>query len=200
ADYLGAMRAPIRKQIRKERLAPLNAGLTIEIKHGNELSDADWKTVYALYRNTTLEKGGEAYLQPSFFVTLAKTMGENLLVFLAKNSAQEICAMSLCLSADNTLYGRYWGCANTYDKLHFELCYYAPIEWALQHGIDFFQAGAQGYHKIKRGFLATPCHSSHLIFHPGLQQAVADFLKREQIQMRREIAELNKHSPFKADT
>lgn len=194
-DYLGAMRASARKQVKKERAQAAASGLALTMRPASSLSASDWQAMYVFYRHTVYEKGAQAYLSPAFFEQLARTMGEEVWVAMAHRDDTPV-AGALFLTAGTQLFGRYWGCLEQYDALHFELCYYMPIDWALARGITRFEAGAQGEHKLKRGFLPSLCHSAHWLRHPGLRQGVERFLEAERAHVQAHVAALAAHTPF----
>ena len=195
SDYLNALRAPARKQVRRERQAAAAHGLNIVMRRGTELGQIEWDALYYFYRHTIAEKGAVAYLTRAFFAHLQRVLPHRVLAAMAYDQREPV-AGALYLTKGNNLYGRYWGSAASFDALHFELCYYLPIEWGLQHGITRFEAGAQGDHKMKRGLLPTLCHSAHAIGHPGLAAAVQDFLPREAAAIDAEILHLQQHTPY----
>lgn len=193
-DYLGAMRASARKQVRKERRVVSEAGFEIEHRLGPELDAATLRLIDAMYRDTCRRKGSHAYLSRGFFERLIDNPAA--LVVLAKRDG-EIAAMSLSFEKGDCLFGRYWGCREDSEFLHFELCYYQLIERTIRRGGSRFEAGAQGRHKLKRGLMPSPVHSAHWVRHPVLGTAVAEFLPREAFAMQQEIALQAAHGPFK---
>ncbi len=197
-DYLASMRSRSRKQVRRERRSAAESGLDLSFRPGTELSDEDWAAVWAFYQDTAAKKWGQAYLTRAFFTLLRERLSHRVMVAMAHAGGLPRAA-ALFLTRGDHLYGRYWGCEEEVQHLHFELCYYRPIEWALEHGIQRFEAGAQGEHKLKRGLLPARCHSSHWLRHPGLGQMVAQFLPAEAREIRQAMAELETHSPFRAE-
>lgn len=193
-DYLGAMRASARKQVRKERRVVAEAGFDIEHRLGPELDPSTCRTIDAMYRDTCYRKGSHPYLSPGFFERLIDNPAA--LVVLARREDQ-IAAMSLSFEKGECIFGRYWGCREDSEFLHFELCYYQLIERAIRRGAVRFEAGAQGRHKLKRGLMPSPVHSAHWIRHPVLQTAVAEFLPREAFAIQQSMAEQSAHGPFK---
>lgn len=193
--FLGDMRAPLRKQIRKERRAAASSGLTLTMRRGTELSEQDWGALYTFYRSTIWEKGARAYLTQDFFTRVQKTLGHRVLAAMAHQNGQPV-AGALFFTRGKALFGRYWGSLCDVPVLHFELCYYQAIEWALANGIERFEAGAQGEHKLRRGLLPTLCYSSHYLVHPGLAAAVARFTQSEEIAVTQQVAALAPHGPF----
>ena len=195
-EFLGSLRSPSRKQIRKERKTANSEAITIITKRGNELTDDEWEQLYPLYRSTTDAKGAIPYLEPAFFREIKKHYADNLVVVLANDEAQTV-AGSISFQKGKHLYGRYWGCLERYDNLHFEMCYYRLIELAIQEGYTRFEAGAQGTHKLKRGLLPSPTYSAHWIRHKGLSDAIAGFLDEEARGVEAEMAYFAKRTPFK---
>jgi len=157
-EFIGTFSAKKRKNIRRERRRVSEAGIRVEAITGATLTPELWRFFYRCYRNTTTTHGAIPYLNQAFFTALGSVMSDACLLFVAFRDAQPIAA-SLCLKGENSLYGRYWGAVTHQDSLHFELCYYAPIEYCLQQGLARFEAGAQGEHKLSRGFLPTETHS-----------------------------------------
>lgn len=195
ADFLGAMRAPSRKQVRRERARAQSHGLTLQFRAVQALSADDLAALYGFYRATVWEKGAHAYLTPAFFANLGRLPAGACYVATAHRESEPV-AGALFFCGGNALYGRYWGAAASLDALHFELCYYLPIEWGLAHGIERFEAGAQGEHKLKRGLLPAPCYSAHSLRHAGLARAVADFCREEAAAVQAWMAAQANHGPF----
>ncbi|QQR90007.1 MAG: GNAT family N-acetyltransferase [Myxococcales bacterium] len=194
-DYLLAMRSSARKQIRKERRVAQSHGFDLRIIRPEELTAEHINALYRFYQNTVDDKFAHAYLTRDFFEELQRNP-ENFLATFAFDQGKPVAA-ALFFHKANTLYGRYWGADIEADSLHFELCYYLPIEWCLEQGIDYFEAGAQGTHKIKRGFLPASCYSAHLFQDTRLASAVARFIRLERKSVEQEMSLLSQHSPFK---
>ncbi|UYH51329.1 GNAT family N-acetyltransferase [Candidatus Kirkpatrickella diaphorinae] len=180
--FLGSLTSRKRKMIRKERDLATSYGLTFSTRRGDSLRPDEWRRINALYRATTDRRCGNAYLAPGFFASLAASQGENIILMTASRDGEIIAAALNILSGD-TLYGRYWCCAEDWPALHFELCYYQAIEWAIAHQLKRVEAGAQGTHKISRGYRPTYTWSAHYIAHEGLRKAVQDFLMEEAVEM-----------------
>ena len=195
-EWLGLFRSKDRKKIRRERQKAACEVDSISVLTGTELTDIHINTLWSYYRDTCARKWGEAYLKRGFFDSLRTTLAPMTRVFVAQKESQ-IVATSLCFERGNHLYGRYWGCNDLYDSLHFELCYHQPIEYCLKQGLNRFEAGAQGMHKVKRGLMPTEIHSLHWLAHPGLSQAVADSLLHEKVRVDAEIAILSERGPFR---
>ena len=195
-DYLSFFTARKRKMVRKERQRALNAGLDICWYRGDEADEGAWNSMYGFYCQTFEEKGGFATLTREFFREIAQTMGQQIHFVLALKG-EEAVAGALFFHSDDTLYGRYWGCCEQFHSLHFELCYYQGLEFAIKQGLRFFEPGAQGEHKISRGFLPVATWSAHWLREPDLKQPVIDFIEREQRGMQQYMQELLTLSPFK---
>ena len=193
---MSALSSRHRKKIKRERQRIAEQGITLSITLGNEISIEQWQHFYHFYQTTCYEKGGTAYLNAAFFELLAACMPENLMFITAYKNGH-IIACALFLLNANTLYGRYWGSDQTFHSLHFETCYYKPIEYCIEHNIANFEAGAQGEHKLSRGFLPTPIYSAHWIADETFRDAIAHFLRQEKQFTAYYQDELNKHSPFK---
>ena len=199
-DYLASLTQPKRKKVRAERRKVGEHGLHIEVCRGDALTESDWQRVYTCYAGTYAVRGQNPYLTPAFFTGLAQFHAARCVLALARRDGQ-IIACSLLWEDDRAdgqrLYGRYWGCLEHYDMLHFELCYYAPIEWAIAHGIAVIEGGAQGEHKMARGFEPVDTCSAHWLAHPGLREAVADFLRRERAGVAHYRDELDERNPVR---
>ena len=198
-DYLDHFTSSKRKKIRRERRQVTESGVTLQRLHGNELSDEQWQSVHRHYCSTFDRLSGYATLSLDFFRELSQTMPQQLIVMLAEHDGKSV-ASAICFRDDNTLYGRHWGCDAHFQNLHFEACYYQGLEYCIEHKLQRFDPGAQGEHKISRGFLPTPTWSAHWIADPTFKNAIADFLQRETLGMQHYIKELNEHSPFKLDS
>lgn len=194
-DYLARFRSALRKQVRRERREASSHGFEIKVVRGEELRVRDWEALRSFYRDTCLRKGSGPYLTDRFFDDLARTHAHRVLAVLALDGERPV-AGTLNFHKGKHLYGRYWGALEERPSLHFELCYYALIEHAIAHGMTHFEAGAQGTHKLRRGLMPVEIHSAHWIAHPGLADAIAEFLPREAIAVQREMAMLAEHSPF----
>jgi predicted N-acyltransferase len=194
ADYSASLRHSARKQVRRERQQAQAYGLALSMRPFAELSSADVEAMWAFYNSTIDQHGSSAYLTRAFFDGL----GQNPQAFaaMAHDHAEPV-AGALFFASQRALYGRYWGAARELPMLHFELCYYMPIEWGLARGIRHFEAGAQGEHKIKRGFLPAECHSAHCAAHPALDRAIAEFVRDEASYVAAEMELLAEHTPFK---
>ena len=197
-DFLSALSSRKRKVIRRERRDANAAGLTFQALSGNDITERHWDAFYRFYNATVDRKWGSAYLTRRFFSLLGERLGDRVVLMLAEKDGKAV-AGALNLAGEDALYGRNWGCRGDWPFLHFELCYYRAIDWAIAHGLKRVEAGAQGRHKIQRGYLPQPTWSAHWIAHPGLRRAVAGFLEAERPQMRAEMAALAEDSPFRND-
>ena len=197
ADFLSNFTSRKRKMVKRERRRISEQGIEIEILEGRDINPTLWAFFYRLYQSTYLKRSGnEGYLTPQFFSQLGENMPEHLSMAVASIGDENI-ACALYLHDGETLYGRYWGCTAEYDYLHFELCYYQGIEYAIQKGLKRFDAGAQGEHKVLRGFEPVKTHSLHWIRHPGFAQAIDDFLQRETVEINRHISQAQAVLPYK---
>jgi predicted N-acyltransferase len=195
-DFLGALKSRKRKQLRKEHERARAAVDAIEWKRGDELSEAELDDLDRFYRTTTDNHGGRDYLRPTFFHKCAKYLPEHLRMVQVKARGKTI-AGALFFETPHALYGRYWGADTHVDLLHFETAYYAGIERAIAHKLPLFEAGAQGEHKLLRGFEPNATYSAHWIRHPGLADAIREHCAREQIAMAAELAEIAKYGPYR---
>ena len=196
-DYLLTFSAAKRKKIKRERRRAEEQGIKLEVLHGNEMSDEQWQVYHHFYLDTFDRKWGMATLSLGFFKQLGRTMPNNVVVVFAKFQGQYV-ASAFNIKGEHTLYGRHWGCNADFHSLHFEACYYQGLDYCIKHGLQHFEPGAQGEHKISRGFLPTRTWSAHWIAHPEFKQAITAFCMQEQREMELYIEELNSHSPFKA--
>jgi len=197
-DFLATLSSRKRKVLRRERRDANAAGLTFHALSGTDITERHWDAFYRFYSSTVDRKWGSAYLTRRFFSLLGERLGDRVVLMLAENAGKPV-AGALNLAGTDVLYGRNWGCRGDWPFLHFELCYYRAIDWAIAHGFARVEAGAQGRHKIQRGYMPKPTFSAHWIAHPGLRRAVADFLDSERLQIRAEMATLSEQSPFRQD-
>ena len=196
-DFLAALNSRKRKAIRKERLAVQEAGLSIRALSGDAIEPRHWDAFFAFYMDTGSRKWGRPYLTRAFFDQIGATMADSIVLVMAEKSGGEPVAGALNLRSRTTLFGRNWGCIEDYRFLHFEACYYQAIDYAIANGLERVEAGAQGEHKIQRGYLPVPVHSAHWIADPGFASAVDDYLARERPAIRRQISDLATLSPFR---
>jgi hypothetical protein len=214
--FLMTLKAKKRKTIRAERRKVAEQGISCQRKIGDAISDADWKAFYHCYVMTYAVRGQQPYLTIDFFMALAASMSEHIMLAQALDASGEIIASSLFLydtpvsNSDNdsingdvdnnaTLYGRYWGALGEYDSLHFELCYYQGIEFAIEQGLASFDPGTQGEHKLVRGFIPTTTHSLHRIYDPRFVPAIGDFCARDRMHMAQYRKQAHEALPFNAD-
>lgn len=198
-DFLAGLTSKRRKQIRRERRQVAEAGITVDMIEGRNLEPRHWDAMYGFYQNTILERGAIPYLSREFFSHLAEHMAAHTLIAAARDRRGALVAGALYLRGGDTLYGRYWGANAFYEGLHFETCYYQPIDYCVRHGLERFEAGAQGEHKLNRGLVATPTCSAHWLAHPRFADAVREFLDVETRQLERYAAVLGRHSPFRRE-
>ena len=194
-DFLGDLASRKRKAIRKERAAAVE-GLEIVHLSGSELTEAHWDGFWYFYQDTGSRKWGRPYLTRSFFSMLAERMPDKVLLMLALRGGQPIAGALNLIGAD-TLYGRYWGCREDVPFLHFELCYYQAIDAAIARGLSRVEAGAQGEHKLARGYVPVPTWSAHYIPDAGFRSAIADFVARERRAVEENMAFLDEMTPFR---
>ncbi|PVZ13883.1 MULTISPECIES: GNAT family N-acetyltransferase [unclassified Pseudomonas] len=178
-DFLDSLSSRKRKQMRKEREQVAGQGIGFEWRRAQDMSEAAWDFVYACYANTYEVRGQAPYLNRAFFSLVAERLPEAIRVVLAVQHGRPV-AMAFSLVGEGCLYGRYWGCLAEFDRLHFETCFYQGMAYAIEQGLALFDAGAQGEHKLIRGFEPTLTRSWHYLVHPGLHDAVADFLEQER--------------------
>lgn len=197
-DFLDALTSRKRKQLRKEREQVIGQGIEFAWREVSELVEADWDFIYACYANTYHVRGRPPYLTREFFSLLAERMPEAIRVVVAHCRGRPV-AMAFSLVDGDTLYGRYWGCLGDFDRLHFETCFYQGIEHAIAAGLQRFDAGAQGEHKLIRGFEPVPTRSWHYLLHPGLRAAVADFLEQERAGVSAYMNEARSLLPYRCD-
>lgn len=195
-DFLGALSSKKRKNIRRERRLVRETGLSLEIHHGDEVSAADWRRFHAFYEDTFARRGNMPFLTPEFFMRVGRALGWRVVLISAREHG-EMVAAALCFRDRQTLYGRYWGSMGHEDSLHFETCYYQGIEYCIEHGLERFEPGAQGEHKIARGFLPVFTHSCHWITEPGFRAAIDNYLARERPAMEQRASLLARHSPYR---
>lgn len=195
-DFLAALNSRKRKALRKERRDATASGIVLRALSGDELSPAHWDAFYRFYRSTSDRKWGQPYLTREFFDLLGARLGDRVVLILAEDRGQYV-AGALNLRGPDALYGRNWGCLGEYPFLHFETCYYQAIDYAIAHGLKRVEAGAQGEHKLQRGYLPSATWSAHWIANPSFRSAVADYLRRETHYVDHDIAALAEHSPFR---
>ena len=197
-EFLGALSSRKRKTIRKERREVADSGVAVRPLTGTEIEPRHWDAFHRFYLATADHKWGNPYLTRAFFHQIGKTMADRILLVVAERDGRPV-AGALNLMGDGTLYGRNWGCDGEFKFLHFEACYYQAIDFAIREGFTRIEAGAQGAHKIQRGYLPVETHSAHWIADPGFRNAVEKFLERERMHVHAEMAGLSEYSPFRKD-
>ena len=202
-DFLAALSSRKRKNIKKERKKVVEQGFDIRVLSGDDLTEGAWDAFYGFYCNTSDRKWGQAYLSREFFSLLSERIADKIALIMAYDDVDRggvAVAGALNIVGSDAIYGRNWGCLADYKFLHFELCYYQAIEFAICHGLSRVEAGAQGPHKLQRGYLPTHTYSAHWIRDPGLRGAIEDYLQSERAQVDGEIRYLEKHSPFRNES
>lgn len=195
-DFLDNLTSRKRKQMRKEREQLAGQGFSFIWHAGHDLSESQWDFVYRCYANTYHVRGQAPYLTRLFFSLLAERQPESIRVVIASQAGCPV-AMAFSLQAGDTLYGRFWGCVGDYDGLHFETCFYQGMDYAIANQLQRFDAGAQGEHKLIRGFEPAITHSWHYLCHPGLRAAVANFLEEERPAVRAYAEQARAHLPYR---
>ena len=196
-DFLNSLSSRKRKTIRRERREALEAeGLTVKWLSGSDLREEHWDAFYEFYEDTGSRKWGRPYLNREFFSRINQSMPDSIVLMLAYDGDEPI-AGALNFVGKDRIYGRNWGCTRQVPFLHFELCYYQAIEYAITHKLSVVEAGAQGEHKLARGYEPTLTHSVHWIAHPGLRDAVADYLERERRSVERGQEMMGQFTPFR---
>ena len=196
ADFLADLSSRKRKAIRKERDGALEGGIEIDLLTGAAITERHWDAFWEFYQDTGSRKWGQPYLTRKFFSLLGDRMADQVLLAVARRGSR-IIAGALNLIGDDCLYGRYWGCSEDVPFLHFELCYYQAIDWAIANRRARVEAGAQGSHKLARGYRPTPTYSAHFIPDPGFRRAVAQYLAAERAAVIDGIEALDDEGPFK---
>jgi hypothetical protein len=198
-EFLGELSSAKRKNLRKERASVREAGVTFDWLTGSDITEAHWDQFFAFYMDTGGRKWGTPYLTRDFFSRLGQSLSKQTLLVMAKQDGRAI-AGALNLFGEGVLFGRNWGAVAYVPFLHFETCYYQAIDFAIARGLKRVEAGAQGEHKLLRGYLPVETYSAHLIAHKGLARAVDDFLAAERAAVAENIAELGLHAPFKKNS
>jgi len=197
-DFLSVLASRKRKAIRRERKEALSAGIEVHRLTGSDLTEEVWDVFYAFYMDTGSRKWGRPYLTREFFSIVGDTLRDRILLVMAKRAGRWIAGAINFLGAD-TIYGRNWGALEHHPFLHFELCYYQAIDYAIAHKLQWVEAGAQGEHKLARGYLPHTTYSAHFIANPGLRRAVAEYLARERAYVQAAGEELAAAAPFRKD-
>jgi uncharacterized protein len=194
--FLASLASSKRKNLRKERQAVRDLNITFEHVTGSALTENHWDHFFAFYMDTGSRKWGHPYLTRAFFGMIGQTMADAVLLVMAKRNNKYI-AGALNLIGGDTLYGRNWGCIEHHPFLHFETCYYQAQDFAIARGLKTVEAGAQGEHKLARGYVPVKTQSLHHLSHPGLHRAVADYLKNERLAVTRDESALSQHTPYR---
>ncbi len=197
-DFLAALASRKRKTIRRERKEALSAGIDVCWLTGSDLTESIWDAFFTFYMETGSRKWGRPYLTREFFSVAGEKMRDRILLVMARRKRRWIAGAINFIGAD-TLYGRNWGAIEHHPFLHFELCYYQAIEYAIAHRLRWVEAGAQGEHKLARGYLPHTTYSAHFIANPDLRRAIADYLARERVYVRASAEELAAAAPFRKD-
>ena len=199
--FLSSLTQEKRKKIRQEQRKVVQAGVQFRHACGSEISASDWTFFYQCYERTYLEHGNAPYLTPAFFKQMQSSMASNWLLFIAEINGRPIACSLIGLHLEagqpTVAYGRYWGALERVDCLHFDACYYQPLQWCVAHGVKRFEGGAQGEHKMARALLPVSTHSAHWLADPRFAQAVSDFLKREGKGIDNYLEHLDERLPFK---
>ena len=196
--FLGTFASRKRKNLRKERSAVHEAGITMQALEGAEVSVAQWEQFYEFYASTYYVRGRRPYLNVDFFRQISRSMPEQLMLVLASRGSDAI-AGALFFKGSDTLYGRYWGAEKDVPFLHFETCYYQGIDYCIRQGFKRMDSGAQGEHKIQRGFAPVPTWSTHWIRHPDFSRAIANYVKEEEAHIGDYMARAANYLPFRKD-
>jgi len=196
--FLAQLRADKRKKIQRERRRIVEAGLRFETVKGDDIAESLWADIYALYANTYEERGQAPYLNLNFFLDYGMRAGTPLRMILCRDG-ERLVACAITIVGGDTLYGRHWGAAERYNGLHFETCYYQGIDYCISEGLQHYDAGAQGEHKLARGFEPQLTQSMHWLSEPRLSQAVASYLRRERQMVATRLEELRQHSPYRIE-
>jgi predicted N-acyltransferase len=197
-DFLSRLAARKRKAIRRERSGALENGIEVQWVTGSDLTESVWDAFFAFYMDTGSRKWGRPYLTREFYSLIGQNMADKVLLVLAKRAGRTIAGAINFIGGD-TLYGRHWGAIEHHPFLHFELCYYQAIDFAIQHKLARVEAGAQGEHKLARGYMPVTTYSAHYIADPALRRAIADYLKRERAYVAAAGSELAAMGPFRKD-
>ncbi len=195
-DYLAALSSRKRKAVRRERREATANGIEIDLVSGSDLTEAHWDAFFDFYMDTGGRKWGRPYLNRRFFSLVSAAMADRILLVICRRGKRPV-AGALNFIGGDTLYGRYWGCIEDHPFLHFEACYYQAIEFAIANGLRRVEAGAQGPHKIARGYLPVTTYSAHYIADPSLRRAVADYLEHEREYVAYESRALAEHAPYR---
>ncbi|MER8564309.1 GNAT family N-acetyltransferase [Mesorhizobium sp. M0924] len=197
-DFLATLASRKRKAMKKERREALANDISIDRLTGKDLTERAWDDFFAFYMDTGSRKWGRPYLNRKFFSLIGERMSQDILLVMAKRNGRYVAGAINFIGSD-ALYGRNWGCIEDHPFLHFEVCYHQAIDFAIERKLKVVEAGAQGEHKLARGYRPVTMHSAHYIAHPGLRNAVADYLRRERREVERMGEILEEHTPFRKD-
>jgi hypothetical protein len=197
-DFLATLMSRKRKAIKKERREAASSGVRLRVLRGDDIKAQHWDAFYEFYVSTIDRKWGSPYLEREFFHLIGESMADRIALVVGERDG-ELVAGALNLVGTHALYGRYWGCAGRYRFLHFEACYHQAIELAIELGLERVEAGAQGQHKIQRGYVPERTYSAHYIVHPEFREAIREFLQHERGAIAFELAALGEQSPYQAD-
>jgi predicted N-acyltransferase len=197
-DFLAALSSRKRKAIRKERREVAEQGVSLQALTGSEITEAHWDAFFDFYMDTAGRKWGQPYLNREFFSRLGESLA-GMVVLIMAEEAGDLVAGALNLRGADTLYGRNWGCLKDFKFLHFEACYYQAIDYAIAHKLEWVEAGAQGPHKVQRGYLPRTTYSAHWIENPSFRDAVEGFLRQERRSVDAEIAHMMEYSPYRRE-
>ncbi len=195
-DFLAQLSSRHRKKIKRERRRVMEADISVTLLHGDEISDEQWHHFYRFHRKTYLKRGHQTPFTIDFFREIGRTMAASIVMVCAQKDGQAVAA-ALNFVNSEALYGRYWGCCDDYHSLHFEVCYYRAIDYCIAQRLKRFEAGAQGEHKLIRGFYPTTTHSRHWIAHPGFRDAIQKAVNYESQDLARYQAMLSRYLPYK---
>lgn len=194
--FLETLASRKRKALKKERRIAVENGIEIDWLTGSDLTESVWDVFYEFYMDTGSRKWGRPYLTRQFFSLIGERLAQDVLLVMARRNGRYV-AGAINFIGEDTLYGRHWGCSEDHPFLHFEVCYHQAIDFAIENGLATVEAGAQGQHKLSRGYLPVVTHSAHYITHPGLRSAVADYLVHEREDVDNISTVLQKHGPFR---
>ena len=195
-EFLGTLASRKRKALKKERRTALENDITIDWLTGKDLTEGIWDTFFEFYTDTGSRKWGRPYLNRRFFSLIGERMADDVLLVMARREGRYVAGAINFIGGD-TLFGRHWGCLEDHPFLHFEVCYHQAIDFAISQGLTTVEAGAQGEHKLSRGYLPVTTHSAHYLTHPGLRRAVADYLAHERKDVDQMGSILRHHGPFR---
>ena len=196
SDFLATLASRKRKALKRERRVALENDITIDWLTGTDLTESVWDSFYAFYMDTGSRKWGRPYLNRAFFSRVSESMAQDVLLIMARRGSRYVAGAINFIGSD-TLFGRHWGCIEDHPFLHFEVCYHQAIDFAIERGLRTVEAGAQGEHKLSRGYMPVTTRSAHYITHPGLRNAVADYLDHERDDVERIGRLLRRHGPFR---